>query len=119
MKNKLEVWGISHELTLLIYKLTKDFPKSEEFGITSQLRRGVSSIPANIIEGQARQHKKEFLQFLYVSRGSAEETHYHAFLSKDLGYLSENDYKLVEAYCIRVKMMLNKLINSIKIIDQR
>jgi four helix bundle protein len=114
MKNKLEVWGISHELTLLIYKLTKDFPKSEEFGITSQLRRGVSSIPANIIEGQARQHKKEFIQFLYVSRGSAEETHYHAFLAKELGYLDEGEYEKVEGLCIRVKMMLNKLINSIK-----
>ncbi|MFN5334530.1 MAG: four helix bundle protein [Bacteroidota bacterium] len=114
MKNKLEVWGIAHELTLLIYKFTRNFPKSEEFGITSQLRRGVSSIPANIIEGQARQHKKEFVQFLYVSRGSAEETHYHAFLAKELGYLNESEYKQVERLCIRVKMMLNKLISSIK-----
>jgi four helix bundle protein len=114
MKNKLEVWGIAHELTLLIYKFTRDFPKSEEFGITSQLRRGVSSIPANIIVGQARQHKKEFVQFLYVSRGSAEETHYHAFLAKELGYLNESEYEQVDGLCIRVKMMLNKLINSIK-----
>ncbi|MBU6157767.1 MAG: four helix bundle protein [Bacteroidetes bacterium] len=114
MKNKLEVWAVAHELTLLVYDLTKDFPKSEEFGITSQLRRGASSIPANIIEGQARQYKKEFVQFLYVSRGSAEETHYHAFLAKELGYLNESDYEKVDRLCIRVKMMLNKLINSIK-----
>ena len=114
MKNNLEVWVVAHELTMLVYKFTNNFPASEEFGIKSQLRRGVSSIPANIIEGQARQYKKEFVQFLYVSRGSTEETHYHAFLAKELGYLSENEYKKVEDLCLRVKMMLNKLIASIK-----
>lgn len=113
MKNNLDVWKVAHELTLMIYRLTERFPKTEQFGLISQLRRGAASIPANIVEGQTRQYKKEFLQFLFISKGSAEETHYHIFLSKELGYIDIADYTEVESLCVRVKMMLNKLIKSI------
>lgn len=80
MKNNLDVWKLAHELALMVYRLTDHFPRSEQFGLVSQLRRGAGSIPANIVEGQSRQHRKEFLQFLYISKGSAEEIHYHLFL---------------------------------------
>jgi four helix bundle protein len=119
MKNNLDVWKLAHELALMVYRLTDHFPKSEQFGLVSQLRRGAGSIPANIVEGQSRQHRKEFLQFLYISKGSAEEIHYHLFLSKELGFIPTADYSEAEQKCIRIKMMLNKLINSLAVNDKR
>jgi four helix bundle protein len=114
MESNLEVWKIAHQLTLEVYKTTQGFPKNEEFGLTSQVRRSASSIPTNIIEGQARQHKKEFVQFLYIAKGSLEETNYHLFLAKDLGYITELEYFNLAELCSRIKMMLYKLIKSLK-----
>ncbi len=115
MESNLEVWKTAHQLTLSVYKLTQNFPKSEQFGLTSQVRRSAASVPTNIIEGQARQYKKEFVQFLYISKGSLEETNYHLFLSKELGYISEDDYKMLSELCTRIKMMLYKLIKSLSV----
>ena len=114
MESNLEVWKLSHKLTIEVYKITQVFPKAEQFGLVSQVRRSASSVPTNIIEGQARQYKKEFIQFLYIAKGSLEETNYHLFLSKDLGYISETDYKLLSEMCTRIKMMLYKLIKSMQ-----
>lgn len=114
MESNLEVWKASHQLTLAVYKITQNFPKAEQFGLISQVRRSASSVPTNIIEGQARQYKKEFIQFLYVSKGSLEETNYHLFLSKELGYIKEDDYNILLELCARIKMMLYKLIKSLK-----
>ena len=63
MESNLEVWKLSHQLTIEVYKISQCFPKTEQFGLVSQVRRSVSSVPTNIIEGQARQYKKEFIQF--------------------------------------------------------
>ena len=114
MESNLEVWKLSHQLTIEVYKISQVFPKSEQFGLVSQVRRSVSSVPTNIIEGQARQYKKEFKQFLYIAKGSLEETNYHLFLSKDLGYISEEEYHLLFEMCTRIKMMLYKLIKSMQ-----
>ncbi|TDD98351.1 four helix bundle protein [Flavobacterium cellulosilyticum] len=114
MQSNLEVWKLSHQLTIDVYKITQKFPKSEQFGLVSQVRRSVSSVPTNIIEGQARQYKKEFKQFLYIAKGSLEETNYHLFLSKDLEYISESEYIVLFELCTRIKMMLYKLIKSIE-----
>ncbi|ANW94975.1 four helix bundle protein [Wenyingzhuangia fucanilytica] len=92
MKCNLEVWEVAHQLTIEVYELTKSFPKEELYGLTSQVRRSVSSVPTNIIEGQARQYKKEYIQFLYIAKGSIEETNYHLFLAKDLAYITEEQY---------------------------
>lgn len=113
MESNLEVWKLAHQLTLDVYKITQGFPKSEQFGLSSQVRRSVSSVPTNIIEGQARQYKKEFKQFLYIAKGSLEETNYHLYLSKDLGYITETNYALLFELCTRIKMMLYKLIKSL------
>jgi four helix bundle protein len=115
MESNLEVWKTAHQLTLSVYKLTQNFPKSEQFGLTSQVIRSAASVPTNIIEGQARQYKKEFVQFLYISKGSLEETNYHLFLSKELGYILEDDYKMLFELCTRIKMMLYKLIKSLSV----
>lgn len=113
MENKLEVWKKSHDLTIAIYLLTKQFPKEEMFGLTSQIRRSAASIPTNIVEGQARQYPKEFKQFLYIAKGSLAETHYHLYLAKSLSYLTEAVYQPIDLQIISIKMMLAKLIKSL------
>ena len=111
---QLEVWQKAHALVLEIYKLTASFPSEERFRLTDQLCRSAASIPANIAEGKGRNTRKEYIQFLYIARGSIEETKYHVILSGDLGYLSSEDFdKVIEGYN-EVGRMLNGLINSLK-----
>jgi len=74
---EIPVWKLSHEAVLNIYKITKNFPKDEEYGLKSQIRRSASFIPANIVEGIYRQTQKEHSKFLYNARGSVGETIYH------------------------------------------
>ena len=96
---EIPVWQESHQLTLEIYRVTQRFPKPEVYGLSSQLRRSSSSVPASITEGFYRNTTKEFLQYLYIARGSAGETFYHLILSKDLKYITEIEYeKLSESY---------------------
>ena len=114
MESKLEVWKLAHQLTLEVYKVSKNFPSSEMYGLTSQIRRSSSSVPTNIIEGQGRQYKKEFIQFLYIAKGSLEETNYQLFLAKDLKYITNDTYIVLFEMCTRIKMMLFKLIKSLK-----
>jgi four helix bundle protein len=112
MECKLEVWKLAHQLTLNVYTISKNFPSSEMYGLTSQLRRSASSVPTNIIEGQGRHFEKEYIQFLYIAKGSLEETNYHLLLAKDLNYISKETYDELNEICIRLKMMLFKLIKS-------
>jgi len=114
MESKLEVWKLAHQLTLEVYRISKNFPSSEMYGLTSQIRRSSSSVPTNIIEGQGRQYQKEFIQFLYIAKGSLEETNYQLFLAKDLKYISDEEYNKLFEICKRIKMMLYKLIKSLK-----
>ena len=89
----LAVWQKSHQLTLKIYWITKKFPKEELFGLTSQVRRSVSSIPTNLAEGRTRKNKNEYKQFVNIALGSCGETYYHLILSKDLGLITLNQFE--------------------------
>ena len=110
----LDVWNKAHQLTLKIYEITEKFPSEEQYRLTDQICRSASSIPANIVEGQARQTTKEYIQFLYNARGSLAETKYHLRLAKDLEYIEEEKYEsLIDNYD-SVGKMLNGLINSLK-----
>lgn len=111
---QLEVWQKAHELTMEIYNTSKNFPKEEQYQLTDQLCRSASSIPANIAEGQARQTTNEYLQFLYMTRGSVAEAKYHLLLAKDLSYLDEVEYQSLTEDYDSVGKMLNGLINSLK-----
>ena len=91
--SKLIVWQRSHELVLKIYEVTNDFPREEQFGLTSQIRRAALSIPSNIVEGKARGSKKDYRRFLLMSRGSLEEVKYQLLLARDLKYMDEDNYK--------------------------
>lgn len=117
MANRFEELPIfieAHKLVLLAYKITKKLPEDEKFGLVSQLRRSASSISTNIIEGNARGHKKTFLEFLYIARGSLEETKYHILLSKDLNYVNENEYLQFQEQSEIVGRQLNGLIKYLK-----
>jgi four helix bundle protein len=111
----LPIYKESHKLVLMIYKVSKEFPKDETYGLTSQIRRSSVSIVANIIEGNSRGHKKEYLQFLYLSKGSLEETKYHLILAKDLGYLKKEEYDEIHTLTELVGKQLNGLIKYLKL----
>ncbi|HLX60699.1 MAG TPA: four helix bundle protein [Planctomycetota bacterium] len=82
----LDIWKLSHQLVLNGYRLTASFPKHELYGVTSQLRRAMVSVPSNIAEGFKRRSKPDKVRFLNIAQGSLEETRYLLILSRDLGY---------------------------------
>lgn len=110
---KYNVWELGHEITLEIYKLTNTFPKDENFGLTSQMRRSSSSIPANIAEGCGRESDAEFKRFLIISQGSASELEYFTILAKDLEYILEKDFRIIHDRVNKVRRSLNKLISKL------
>ncbi|HVV73370.1 MAG TPA: four helix bundle protein, partial [Verrucomicrobiae bacterium] len=85
---KIAAWKASDDLTVAIYEKTKDFPREELYGLTSQIRRASLSVPANIAEGASRNSRKDYLHFLYIARGSLSETHYFIHLAHRLRYLT-------------------------------
>lgn len=109
----LTVWQKAYELTLDIYKASKKFPKEEMYGLSSQLRRAAVSIPANIAEGYERNHRKEYMQFLFVSKGSLGEVETQLLLARDLGYFSESDYSMIECKRSEATRLLTGLIKSL------
>ena len=109
--NDLTVYQKSLDLVETIYSVTNDFPSDEKFGITSQIRRSVVSVPSNIAEGAGRQSKKEFSRFLYISLGSLAETETLIKLSNRLKFIS--DPIQIEEEIIHIRRMLLKLIKSL------
>lgn len=112
--NKLIVWKRSHVLVLKIYEITKEFPREEQFGLTSQIRRAAISVPSNIEEGKARGSNKEYKRFLLMARGSLEEVKYQLLLARDLDYIDESKYRKVLELAKEVGRLLNGLLVSIK-----
>jgi four helix bundle protein len=102
----LVVWQKAHTFVLATYKLSADFPKSEIYGLTSQMRRAAVSIAANIVEGFKKRGKADKLRFMNIAQGSLEESRYYLLLSADLGYADTSQHessieevsKLLEAY---------------------
>ena len=111
---KLKVWHKAHELTLDVYRVTRDFPKEEMYGITSQLRRASSSIEFNLAEGCGRESEKELKRFAIISMGSASELECELLLSFDLNYIGNIDYKRLEQKTIEVKKMLSLFIVKLR-----
>jgi len=101
-------------LVLEIYKITKEFPKDELYGIISQLRRAASSITANIAEGFARYHFKDKVRFYYNSRGSVAEVQDFLLLSRDLNYINSKTCSELNNKCDTVGRLINGLIRSIE-----
>ncbi|MCL0075048.1 four helix bundle protein [Thermodesulfovibrionales bacterium] len=110
----LIVWQKSVSLVSRIYSFTQFFPMEEQFGITSQIRRAGTSIPANIAEGQARQGKKEFLQFLSIAQGSLAEVETFIIISKNLEYLTEANSEKLLTDCEETAKLLAGLKKSLQ-----
>jgi four helix bundle protein len=109
----LKVWEKAHKLVLEIYKITKNFPNEEKFGLVSQLRRSASSIPTNLAEGFKRKSKKDFAHFVNVAEGSLEETKYTLFLSCELGYLGKSKLDELSKMYDEVGRMLTGLYKKL------
>ncbi len=110
---KLLVWEKSHTLVLAVYGATQNFPKTEAFGLTSQLRRTAVSIPSNIAEGCGRGSTADFARFLQMAMGSTSETDYQLLLSRDLGYLDNTQHDQLSAQVVEISKMLRSLISKL------
>jgi len=109
----LDVWREAMDFVVECYRMTGTFPKSEVYGLTSQLQRAAVSIPANIAEGQGRQHDKEFLQHLAIAYGSLAEVETHVQIARRLEYVDgEKENQMLER-AARIGRMLNGLRKSI------
>ena len=106
---------MADDLTVSVYEVTKAFPKEEVYALTSQLRRAAYSVPANISEGSARESKKDYLHFLYISRGSLSETQYFLHLAHRLCYLSDMD---CQRLMVQIKAAFACLHGLIKAVEQ-
>jgi four helix bundle protein len=111
---KLDVWQAAMKSTTMIYKLTNKFPEEEKFGLVSQMRRAVISIPCNIAEGAARQGKREFKNFLSMAQGSLSELDTELELAVLLGYVNTGDLQEIGDQLLRIDKMLSGLIRSLK-----
>ncbi len=110
----MDTWKKSHKYVLGIYNITRKLPKEEIYGITSQLRRAASSISANIAEGFNRYHYNDKARFYYNARGSLSETQNFLFLSRDLSFLSESEFKHSFNQSEEINKLINGLIRSIE-----
>ena len=111
---ELEVWKRSVALTTELYKLTSGFPDTERYGLTSQIRRAVTSIPANIAEGWGRGSTGEYVQFLTVARGSLMEVETHLIVACNLHLLSAPASAPLSKEIEEIGKMLNALIGALK-----
>jgi four helix bundle protein len=111
---ELVVWQKSMELVVACYEMTRLFPRSEVFGLASQLQRAAVSVPSNIAEGSARQHTAELLQFLSVASGSLAELETHLLLAERLGFADSATVKELLSSAGEVGRMLQALKSSLR-----
>jgi four helix bundle protein len=109
----LKVWQKAYALTLAVYKASGRFPREEQFGLTSQLRRAAASVPTNIAEGCGRSGEAELARFFHIAMGSASELECELMLARDLGYLEADDYGRLVTEVTEVKRMLTSFIQKL------
>lgn len=116
MKNfkDLNVWKKAHALVLSVYKQTADFPKAEQYNLTSQLRRAATSIPANLAEGCGKFTQADFANYIQTAIGSAHEVEYLIFLSQELDYIKHDQYLILDLQVNEVKAMLIGLVTKVR-----
>lgn len=107
-------WQKAHEFVLLIYRISKHFPDDERYGLTSQLRRAAVSIEANIAEGYRKISRADKLRFLNIAQGSLEECRDYHILTKDLGYICEEEYEQIRVSLLMASKFLNAYCEGIK-----
>jgi len=112
--HNLLIWERSHQLTLDIYKVSQSFPKDELFGLTSQIRRAVSSVARNIAEGSGRNSSKDFAHFLQIAIGSASEVEYELLLAHDLKYINSEEYERLTKEVVAIRKMIIKYQSELR-----
>ena len=110
----LKVWQKSYELCLEIYRITAKFPKEERYGLTSQIRRSVVSIPSNIAEGYGRKTTKDYIRMLYISYGSVCELETQILLAGDLDLIEKGELGTLKKDIAEIERMLKALIKSLE-----
>jgi len=110
----IKVFQLADKLVLEVYKITRSFPKEENYGLTSQIRRAAVSVPANIAEGSSRKHKNDYLYFLYISRGSLCELEYLLQLANKLEYFGIKEFEKINNLISEVSKTLFGLIDFIE-----
>jgi len=111
--NELKVWQKAHRLVLDIYAQSRAFPDDERFGLTAHLRQSAISIPSNVAEGCGREGERELARFLSIAAGSASETEYQLLLARDLGYLSPDAHRQLDAQVREVRRMLASFMQKL------
>lgn len=111
---ELLVWQRSMNLVSDVYKTSTSFPTSETYGLTAQIRRSAISIPSNIAEGFGRNHSKDYVRFLEISRGSLYELQTQLEIAFNLEFLHQDEFGRMSEKCLEIEKMLNSLITKIK-----
>ncbi len=111
---ELIVWQKAHAFVLNVYGFSEDFPKNETYGLLSQFRRAAVSIAANIAEGYVKKTPADKIRFFNISQGSIEECSYYIVLSKDLGYITEEQSSQLDQQLVEVEKILNSYISRIQ-----
>jgi four helix bundle protein len=111
---KLATWQRAHKLALQVYQATQGFPDCERYGLITQLRRAAVSVLSNIAEGSGRRNDRELARFLSIARGSARELECQLLLSRDLGYIESERWKVLDADTQEVSKMLNGLMSRVR-----
>ncbi|MEN0110098.1 MAG: four helix bundle protein [Planctomycetota bacterium] len=110
----LEVWRVSHQLTLDVYLMTRSFPSDERFGLISQLRRAAVSIEANLAEGCGRGSDADFARFVQIALGSASEVECELLIAMDLRFVDAADHGPLQQATQRIKRMLSSLLSKLR-----
>jgi four helix bundle protein len=110
----IKTWQLADDLAVAVYGKTKSFPREEVYSLSAQLRRAAVSIPTNISEGAYREHKREYLHFIFIARGSLGETRYLIHLANRLGYPSKDNYEELVLLGEETSKTLHGLISSVK-----
>mgnify|MGYP003973589521 CR=1 FL=1 len=111
---EMPIWKLSMELAVEIFEITESFPKKEDYGVTSQIRRSALSISANIAEGFGRFHNNDKINFYYYARGSATETQSHLVYCKRVKYLNSDVVENLDKKLEDINKSLNKIIKTIR-----
>jgi len=112
---KIKAWQLADDLAVRVYEVTKGFPRSEAYGMTSQLRRAAVSVAANIVEGALRETTKDYLNFLHIARGSLAETQYLLHLARRLNFVDEAEFNEVDELSRQTFACLHGLIAAVRL----
>lgn len=111
---KLRAFELADEVAVLIYQVTKGFPKEEVYGLTSQMRRAAVSVPSNIVEGCARESQSEYLRFLEIAFGSLRELHYQHGLAQKLDFIKKGNGGNCESKILEAQKVIGALIRTLR-----